>query len=30
MQFTQKEESGFWELRGYHQRGDPWNEERYS
>ena len=30
MQFTQKEEGGFWELRGYHQRGDPWNEERYS
>lgn len=30
MQFTQREESGFWELRGYHQRGDPWTEERYS
>jgi DMSO/TMAO reductase YedYZ molybdopterin-dependent catalytic subunit len=30
MQFTQKEESGFWELRGYHQRGDPWAEERFS
>ena len=30
MQFTAKEESGFWELRGYHQRGDPWSEERYS
>ncbi|GGD16319.1 sulfite oxidase-like oxidoreductase [Aureimonas glaciei] len=21
---------GFWEVRGYHNRGDPWNEERYS
>lgn len=21
---------GFWETRGYHDRGDPWAEERYS
>jgi DMSO/TMAO reductase YedYZ molybdopterin-dependent catalytic subunit len=21
---------GFWEVRGYHNRGDPWAEERYS
>jgi DMSO/TMAO reductase YedYZ molybdopterin-dependent catalytic subunit len=21
---------GVWELRGYHLRGDPWKEERYS
>ncbi|WP_458096603.1 sulfite oxidase-like oxidoreductase [Roseomonas sp. WA12] len=21
---------GFWEVRGYHERGDPWMEERYS
>ncbi len=21
---------GFWELNGYHMRGDPWAEERYS
>jgi DMSO/TMAO reductase YedYZ molybdopterin-dependent catalytic subunit len=21
---------GFWEERGYHNRADPWNEERYS
>lgn len=21
---------GFWELNGYHHRGDPWQEERYS
>jgi DMSO/TMAO reductase YedYZ molybdopterin-dependent catalytic subunit len=20
---------GFWELNGYHRRGDPWLEERY-
>ncbi|HZF76488.1 MAG TPA: sulfite oxidase-like oxidoreductase [Acetobacteraceae bacterium] len=20
---------GFWEVRGYHNRGDPWGEERY-
>ena len=27
---TAKDEAGFWELRGYHQRGDPWAEERFS
>jgi DMSO/TMAO reductase YedYZ molybdopterin-dependent catalytic subunit len=21
---------GFWEMYGYHERGDPWKEERYS
>ncbi|WP_338663013.1 sulfite oxidase-like oxidoreductase [Pararoseomonas sp. SCSIO 73927] len=21
---------GFWEVRGYHERGDPWMEERYA
>ena len=30
MQFTDREEHGFWELRGYHPRGDPWAEERFS
>ena len=30
LQFTAKEESGFWELRGYHRRGDPFKEERYA
>ena len=29
LQFTAREEAGFWELRGYHLRGDPWNEERF-
>lgn len=30
MIFTDVWERGFWEVRGYHQRGDPWNNERYS
>jgi len=25
-----EDRSGFWEERGYHDRGNPWNEERYS
>ena len=29
LQFTSKEEPGFWEVRGYHLRGDPFKEERY-
>jgi DMSO/TMAO reductase YedYZ molybdopterin-dependent catalytic subunit len=24
-----RDRAGFWEERGYHDRGDPWNEERY-
>ena len=24
-----EDKPGFWEVRGYHMRGDPWNEERY-
>jgi DMSO/TMAO reductase YedYZ molybdopterin-dependent catalytic subunit len=23
------DEPGFWEMNGYHNRGDPWKEERY-
>jgi DMSO/TMAO reductase YedYZ molybdopterin-dependent catalytic subunit len=23
------DEPGFWEVNGYHNRGDPWKEERY-
>jgi DMSO/TMAO reductase YedYZ molybdopterin-dependent catalytic subunit len=23
-------EPGYWEVRGYHNRGDPWLEQRYS
>ncbi len=25
-----EDEPGFWERNGYHMRGDPWAEERYS
>lgn len=28
--FTTKDHSGFWEVNGYHNYGDPWKEERYS
>jgi len=24
------DQRGFWEIRGYHNRADPWLEERYS
>ncbi|MEO6445417.1 MAG: sulfite oxidase-like oxidoreductase, partial [Gemmatimonadaceae bacterium] len=30
LQFTERDEAGFWELRGYHMYGDPWREERFS
>lgn len=30
LQFTKRNESGFWELRGYHDYGDPWKEQRFS
>lgn len=30
LRFTARDEAGFWELRGYHMRGDPWREQRYS
>jgi DMSO/TMAO reductase YedYZ molybdopterin-dependent catalytic subunit len=28
--FMSEERPGFWEMYGYHLRGDPWKEERYS
>ena len=28
--FVSNDQPGFWEERGYHDRGDPWREERYS
>jgi len=28
--FLPQEQPGFWEMYGYHIRGDPWKEERYS
>ena len=30
VQFLPKEQPGFWEMYGYHIRGDPFKEERYS
>ncbi len=29
LQFTERDEPGFWETRGYHIYGDPWREQRY-
>jgi len=30
IQFTAADQPGFWEVRGYHNYGDPWLEQRYS
>ncbi|MGF1498732.1 MAG: sulfite oxidase-like oxidoreductase [Elainellaceae cyanobacterium] len=30
LEFLNQEELGFWERNGYHRRGEPWAEERYS
>ncbi|MBW4578057.1 MAG: sulfite oxidase-like oxidoreductase [Tildeniella nuda ZEHNDER 1965/U140] len=30
LEFLDHEALGFWERNGYHQRGEPWAEERYS
>lgn len=29
-EFLNQEALGFWEVNGYHRRGDPWQEERFS
>ena len=29
LQFGEVDQSGYWEERGYHRRGDPWKEERH-
>ncbi|MDH5634460.1 MAG: sulfite oxidase-like oxidoreductase [Candidatus Bathyarchaeota archaeon] len=29
LRFTEKQELGFWEQRGYSNTADPWKEERY-
>jgi DMSO/TMAO reductase YedYZ molybdopterin-dependent catalytic subunit len=29
IQFTAEDGPGFWETRGYHNLGDPWEEQRY-
>ncbi|GLI20983.1 DMSO/TMAO reductase YedYZ molybdopterin-dependent catalytic subunit [Xanthobacter flavus] len=30
IEFIARDKAGFWEERGYHMRGDPWGEQRYS
>ena len=30
IEFAGRDHPGFWEVRGYHNHGDPWTEERYS
>lgn len=30
LEFLDQEKLGFWERNGYHRRGEPWAEERYS
>jgi DMSO/TMAO reductase YedYZ molybdopterin-dependent catalytic subunit len=30
IEFLAADAPGYWEVRGYHNRGDPWKEERYS
>ncbi|HIG17927.1 MAG TPA: hypothetical protein EYQ31_11975 [Candidatus Handelsmanbacteria bacterium] len=29
LEFRVEDAPGYWEQRGYHDRGDPWQEERY-
>ncbi len=29
IEFLAEDRPGFWEVRGYHNEGDPWKEERY-
>ncbi|MDB5455646.1 MAG: oxidoreductase, molybdopterin binding [Caulobacter sp.] len=30
IEFVRDDQPGYWEVRGYHNRGDPWREQRYS
>jgi len=30
LRFLTDDRPGFWETYGYHMRGDPWKQERYS
>lgn len=30
IEFVDNDKPGYWEVRGYHNRGDPWQEQRYS
>ena len=29
IEFLEKDQPGFWEIRGYSNAADPWKEERY-
>ena len=29
IEFSMLDKPGFWEVRGYHNYGDPWLEQRY-
>ena len=29
IELVAEDRPGFWEVRGYHNYGDPWKEERY-
>ena len=29
IRFVERNRPGYWEVRGYHDNADPWNEERY-
>jgi DMSO/TMAO reductase YedYZ molybdopterin-dependent catalytic subunit len=30
LRFMETDQPGFWESHGYHMRGDPWKEQRYT
>jgi DMSO/TMAO reductase YedYZ molybdopterin-dependent catalytic subunit len=30
IRFSARDEPGYWEVRGYHNHGDPWKEERHA
>ncbi|MGB1700832.1 MAG: molybdopterin-dependent oxidoreductase, partial [Nannocystaceae bacterium] len=30
LRFVERDQPGYWETRGYHNRADPWLEERYA
>jgi DMSO/TMAO reductase YedYZ molybdopterin-dependent catalytic subunit len=30
LEFSARDRRGFWETQGYHNRADPWTEQRYS
>ncbi len=30
LRFMETDRPGFWESHGYHLRGDPWKEQRYT